>query len=132
MADRIDQHQQGRHIAAEALGIEPTGLNARRTDQQHRQDPGRLEKPHHRVLQGQQPLGPVAGPTMQVDLVVKALLQPGFCRKRPHQRQAADRFAQQAGQFADLLLAALGRPHHPRPEQTHQHRHQRGQHQGGQ
>ena len=132
VADRIDQHQQGRHIAAESLAVEVAALDAGGPHQQHRQDAGGLQEAHHRVLQGQQPLGAVAGAAVQVDLGFEALLQPGFGGEGPHQRQPGDRLPQQGGQFAHLLLALFGRPHHLGAEQAHQHRHQGRQQQGAQ
>lgn len=132
MGDRIDQHQQGRHIAAEALAGEAARLNPRGADQQHREDASRFDEAHHRMLQRQQAHGAVAGTAVQIDLLLKALLQPGLGSKGAHQGQAADRFSQQAGQFAHLLLTAFGRPHHPRPEGAHQHSHQGRQQHGGQ
>ena len=132
MADRIDQHQQGRHIAAEALAVEVAALDAGCAHQQHRQDPGRLQKAHHRILESQQPLGAVTGAAVQIDLRFEALLQPGFGGKGAHQRQPADRFTEQGGQLTHLLLAFLGRPHHLGAEHAHQHRHQRGEDQRAQ
>ena len=84
MGDRVDQHQQGRHVAAEALAVEAAGLNPGGAEQQHGEDAGRFQKAHHRVLQGQQFEGAVAGPTVQVDFGVEALLQPGLGREGPH------------------------------------------------
>lgn len=129
MADRVNQHQQGRYVAAEALTRELARLDARGAHQQHRQDAGRLQEAHHRELQGQQLLGAVAGTAVQVDLGVEAALQPGLGREGPHQRQTADRLGEQGGQLAHLFLAALRSAHHPGPEQAHQHGHQRRQQQ---
>ena len=132
VANRIDQHQQGSHIAAEALAIQALGLDARCSHQQHRENAGRFDEAHHRVLQGQQAQGAVAGLAMQVDFGVEPLLEPGFRGKGPHQGQAADGFAEEAGQVTHLFLAALGCAHHPGAKAAHQQGHDRGQQQGGQ
>ena len=123
MRNRINQHQQGRHIAAEAGRAELLTLDPGRTHQQDRQDPGCLQEAHHRILEGQQALGAETGLAMEVDFGFETGLQPGLGREGPHQGQAPNRLPQQGGQLAHLLLAAFGGAHHPGPEQTHQHGH---------
>ena len=74
MADGVDQHQQGCHIAAEPLAVEIAALDAGGSHQQHCQDPCRFKEAHHWILQGQQALGAIAGPAVQINLGFKALL----------------------------------------------------------
>ena len=125
VTDRIDQHQQSGHIAAEALAIEITRLNACSAEGQNGQDADDLNEPDHRVLEGHQAVGAVASQAVLVDLGLEALLQPGFRGEGPHQGQSFDGFGQQARQFADFVLTAFGGRHHPGAEQADQHRHQR-------
>ncbi|MEY3735769.1 MAG: hypothetical protein RLZZ624_828 [Cyanobacteriota bacterium] len=132
MTDRVDQHQQRRHIAAEALGIDRLTADAHGTDQEHRQDSCRFDEADNGMLQGQQLEAAVAGAAMQIDLGVKAILQPGFGGVSPHQGQARNRLGQQRRQLTDLLLAAFRRRHHPGAEGADQHGHKGRQQQRGQ
>ena len=72
------------------------------------------------MLERHQAVGALTGLAMLVDLLLEAILQPGFRRKRPHQWEALDRLPQQPRQFTHLLLAAFRRHHHPRPEDADQ------------
>ena len=129
--DRINQDQQRRNETAEAGATEPTCTDAQGTDQQHRQDAGGLNETHHRVLQGQQPHRAVAGAAMQLNLLLKTLLQPGFSCKSTHQGQSGNGFPQQPRQLAHLLLAAFSRTQNPGGKTADQHGHHRCQQDGG-
>jgi hypothetical protein len=132
VGDRVDQHQQSRHIAAQPLTVELAALDAPGADQQHREDAEGLQEAHNGMLQGQQAQGAIAGAAMLLHLMVEALLQPWFGGIGPHQGKAGDGLSQQTRQFAHLALAAFGRRHHPGAEAAHEQGDQGGQQQGGQ
>ena len=69
---------------------------------------------------------------MQLNLFFKSLLQPGFSRKGPHERQSRDGLPQQARQLADLLLTALSSSEYSGGKAAHHEGHKGRQHQCGQ
>ena len=72
------------------------------------------------MLQGNQPVGVVAGPPVLIDLLFKAALQPRFGRKGPHQRQTLNRLAEKPCQLTDFFLTAFSGGHDSSTKQTDQ------------